>query len=61
MHSKQRNLRALGTIVYHAFVMLLGMMMIYPLVWMLKSSFKPSNTIMITADQLIPAEFTLEN
>ena len=50
-----------ATVIYHLLVLMLGALMLYPLVWMLLSSFKPSNTIMNTADQLIPSAFTLEN
>ena len=49
------------TVLYHTLVLLMGILMLYPLVWMLMSSFKPSNTIMNTADQLLPTVFTLEN
>ena len=35
--------------------------MIYPLVWMIMSSFKETNTIFLTAGNLIPEKFTLEN
>ena len=35
--------------------------MIYPLSWMSTSSFKHTNRIFLTADQLIPVEPTLEN
>lgn len=50
-----------GTLVYHFLVLLVGLMMIYPLVWMLMSSFKPTETVMNTAGQLIPQQFTLVN
>jgi len=59
MTRKQRDLLA-GT-VYHLCVMALGIVMLYPLIWMLMSSFKPTNTIINTADQLIPVAFTLDN
>jgi len=35
--------------------------MIYPLLWMIMSSFKESNTIFTTAGQLIPKKFILDN
>lgn len=50
-----------ATVLYHVCILLLGGVMLYPLVWMLFSSFKPSNTIINTADQLLPSVFTLEN
>nr|PZN32650.1 MAG: sugar ABC transporter permease [Chloroflexota bacterium] len=44
----------------HLFVIALGLFMIYPIVWMLVSSFKPNN--MIFSDPgLIPKAVTLEN
>lgn len=49
------------TVIYHIFVMGFGISMVYPLVWMVFSSFKPTNTIFATATQLIPDQFTLEN
>lgn len=58
--SKKNRDRLIGT-VYHLCVMALGVLMLYPLVWMLMSSFKPTFTIINTADQLIPTTFTLEN
>ena len=39
----------MGGIAYHVIVCGLGLIMIYPLVWMIMSSFKESNTIFITA------------
>lgn len=59
MTRKQREL-LVGT-VYHLCVLALGIVMLYPLVFMLMSSFKPTNTIINTADQLIPLSFTLDN
>ena len=59
MSKKNKNL-LFGTI-YHLCVMAFGLLMLYPLVWMLLSSFKPTNTIINTADQLIPTAVTLEN
>ena len=53
--------RLIGKIVYHVLVCGLGLVMIYPLVWMVMSSFKPTNTIFTTAGTLIPEEFTLQN
>lgn len=53
--------RMISTTVYHVFVMGLGIVMIYPLLWMIFSSFKPTNTIFTTAQNLFPAEWTLEN
>ena len=50
-----------GTTLYHALILLIGLMMVYPLIWMVMSSFKETNTIFTTAGSLIPKQFTLEN
>lgn len=49
--------RSIGSVVICA----CGLIMIYPLIWMVMSSFKPNNTIFSTSTQLIPQNFTLEN
>ena len=51
----------LSNIVYNLGVFAIGIAMIYPLLWLVMSSFKESNTIFITASSLIPEKFTLEN
>lgn len=56
---KQRKRAAMG--VYHIFMVLFSLLMLYPLLWMLSSSLKPSNEIMLTASQLFPRHITLEN
>lgn len=56
-----KNKQRIQTILYHVIVCGIGLLMIYPLVWMIMSSFKPTNTIFTTAQSLIPETFTLEN
>lgn len=53
--------RIFNAIIYHIVVCGIGLIMIYPLVWMIMSSFKPTGTIFTTAGSLIPETFTLEN
>lgn len=53
--------RRIAKIVYHVLVCGLGLIMIYPLFWMVMSSFKETNSIFITANQLIPAKFVPDN
>lgn len=53
--------RRIGAIVYHLIVCGLGLVMIYPLIWMIMSSFKETNTIFTTAGQLIPKKFDFTN
>lgn len=53
--------RKIGTVIYHLLVALGGVVMIYPLLWMIMSSFKETSTVFTTASSLIPEKFTLEN
>jgi len=53
--------KTVGTIFYHILVCGLGLIMIYPLAWMIMSSFKETKTIFSTAGSLIPDKFVLEN
>lgn len=53
--------RAVKRAVYHILVFMFGLIMIYPLVWMVMSSFKPTSTIFQTVGSLIPETFTFEN
>ncbi|NCC07161.1 MAG: carbohydrate ABC transporter permease [Clostridia bacterium] len=48
-------------IIYHVLVFLFGLVMIYPLLWMIFSSFKPTNTIFATAATLLPENWTAAN
>ena len=47
--------------LYHILVTFGAVIMVYPLLWMVFSSFKPTDMILPTAGQLIPAEWTLRN
>lgn len=53
--------RTINASIYHILVCGIGLVMIYPLVWMVMSSLKETSTIFITANQLIPEKFTFEN
>lgn len=56
-----KTTRKISTVIYHVLVLGFGLMMIYPLIWMVMSSFKETNTIFTTAGSLIPEKFTLQN
>lgn len=47
--------------IYNMIILAIGLIMIYPLVWMLMSSFKETDTIFQTAESLIPEKFTIKN
>ena len=53
--------RIISQIMYHIFTFGFACVMVYPLVWMIMSSFKESNEIFRTAASLIPDPFTLRN
>ena len=53
--------KTISNIIYHVLVCAFGLVMIYPLVWMVMSSFKDTNTIFTTATSLNPEKFTLQN
>lgn len=53
--------RTARSIVYHVVICLIGIIMIYPLIWMIMSSFKETGTIFTTAGSLITEKFILDN
>lgn len=56
--SAQRNI---STVLYHTFMLLVGFVMLYPVLWLISSSFKPNGDIFTTATTLIPKNFTIEH
>lgn len=48
-------------IIYHVIVIFLSFAMLYPLFWMVSSSFKPNSEIFVSVTSLIPNDFTFEN
>ncbi|SFQ17192.1 multiple sugar transport system permease protein [Butyrivibrio proteoclasticus] len=53
--------RKILDLIYHILVLLGAFVMIYPLLWMIFSSFKPTTYVLPTAKQLIPSVWTLDN
>jgi multiple sugar transport system permease protein len=56
-----RRKKKILTIVYHLFCLLLAFVMLYPLLWMLASSFKYEQDIFSDVKSLIPKRITIEN
>lgn len=52
--------RGFRNLVFHLFIITVGVVMLYPLLWMLASSFKP-NTEIFKSFSLVIKNFTLEN
>ena len=53
--------RKLGTFFYHALMIVVSFLMLYPVLWLVASSFKPNGDIFSTATSLFPENFTLEH
>ena len=49
------------TILYHTIVIALGFVMLYPILWMVASSFKPADEVFTNVRALIPNRPTLDN
>jgi multiple sugar transport system permease protein len=49
------------TVIYHTAVIAFGFVMLYPLLWMIASSFKPADEVFSTVTSLIPMRPTLDN
>lgn len=56
-----RQKKAWHTAAFHLFVGGLGIIMIYPLIWMVFSSFKESSLVLSTVGQLFPSEWRMDN
>lgn len=55
------NGKRLRWFAYHLFVGCFALTMLYPVIWLFFSSFKPSNLIFVTAGDLIPDPWTWTN
>lgn len=53
--------RKISSIVLNVILLALGLITVYPFVWMLASSFKENKEIMALEQHLLPQVFTLEN
>lgn len=60
-HRTKRQREILRTVIYHAAIIGLGFVMIYPVLWLFASSFKSPAEIWTDVGALIPRNFTLEN
>lgn len=61
MKAGYKEKRTAITVIYHVFTLFFACVMIYPLVWMVMSSFKDTNEIFRTAASLLPKKFSFEN
>jgi multiple sugar transport system permease protein len=61
MHMSFKTKKRIGSIVYHTLVIAFGFIMIYPVLWLVASSFKPANDIFGDAATIIPKRIDLSN
>ncbi|MDQ0208192.1 carbohydrate ABC transporter permease [Alkalicoccobacillus murimartini] len=59
MDTKRKKLTR--KIVQHILMIIFTLIMLYPLAWMVMSSFKESSTVFVDAHTLIPSEWAFEN
>jgi multiple sugar transport system permease protein len=50
-----------GSILYHSFIIAFGFLMIYPVLWLIASSFKDSSEVFTNAASLIPKSLNFSN
>lgn len=53
--------KSLHTVLFHVLVCTIGIVMIYPLIWMFFSSFKESSLVLSTVEQLFPSQWRFDN
>ena len=53
--------KLIGRIVYHIFCLFLAVVMLYPLLWMIFSSFKETDLVLREASRLFPDRWTIQN
>ena len=53
--------RKIGRVIYHTFCLALCYVMLYPMLWMVFSSFKETGSIFTSAAKLLPENWTFEN
>lgn len=56
-----KRTRQIKTVLYHVFMGLFGFAMVYPLLWLVVSSFKQNSDIFVTATSLIPRNPTIQH
>src|SRR5690625_1812014 len=53
--------KTMKTVFYHLFLISFGLLMIYPVLWMISGSFKDNVDILSGSLNIIPTEFKWEN
>ena len=53
--------RKISSIGLNVFLLVLGLVTVYPFIWMLSSSFKQNKEIMALEQHLLPQQFIIDN
>jgi multiple sugar transport system permease protein len=53
--------RAINNVIYHVFVIAFGLLMVYPVLWMILSSFKMKSEILGTNAPFFPSKWVFQN
>ena len=61
MQTRSQTKKIVLTAAYHTFILGLGFVMVYPVLWMISGSFKTNYEILNEALKLWPNEFSLDN
>lgn len=61
MTLSRRQRRLVGSTAFHLLTVFFGFVMLYPLLWLAGSSFKPSTEIWVNVSRLLPEHPTLEH
>lgn len=59
--NQKRNKQILNSVVYHLVVGAIALLMLYPVFWLIGSSFKPQTEIWTTVENILPSELHVEN
>lgn len=57
----KKSTKIRGSILYHGFMIIFGFFMLYPVLWLLASSFKNSSEVFVNAASLIPSKLNFSN
>jgi multiple sugar transport system permease protein len=61
LHIQKRNQKILGSLVFHVALAVVGLLMLYPVLWLFSSALKPAEEVWTTVNVLIPSQLRLEN
>src|SRR5207248_2493374 len=61
LKEQRRVIQLRNAVIYHVFVIAIGLLMLYPIAWLFASSLKGADEIFTNINSLIPKQIRLEN